>query len=155
MITLILMQVLWPHIRGTIQAANIAEGTHHGNLTKLTDVVISTRYLLLKFGSDADHVAINTASDRPLGVCDDEAGAAEENVNVNLLGRNTQTDLMVASEALAANVDVFTAAGGKIQNEPAVAGTYYWVGRTLEAADADGDVIEIDSRAPTAFVVPA
>jgi len=148
-----LMRILWPQLRGTIQAANIAEGTHEGAVTKLSDAAITTRNLLVKVGTDSDHIAVCGASDRPRGVCNDEAGAAEENVNVNLLGRNTQTDLMVASEAIADDVDVYTAASGKIQNEPAVAGTYYLVGHSLGSAAAVGDELEVDSCHPIAFVV--
>lgn len=139
---------------GCVPLANIAEGTHEDSVTKLTDAAIATRYLLVKHGSDVSHVAACGANDKPLGICDDEAGAAEDPVNVQFLGVSKRTRLVVASEIIALDADVFTAANGKVQDEPAVAGTYYRVGRALQAAGADGDVIEIVPVEPVALVVP-
>jgi len=140
----ILALVFGFRFRGLLQLANIAEGTHEGSITKLVDAALTTRYLLVKFGTDVDHIAANGASDRPLGICTDEAAAAEDPVNVNLLGSAKETQKVVASEAIAYDVDVFTAASGKVQTEPVVAGTYYKVGRSMQAASTDGDVMEID-----------
>jgi hypothetical protein len=150
-----IINAIWGHVRGALRAANIAEGTHAGMITKLTDAAITTRHLLVKVGSDSDHIAVCGASDRPRGLCDDEAGAAEEPVNVNLLGCGNTTQKMVASDAIADDVDVFTAADGKIQNEPSAAGTYYKVGRSMGAASTDGDEIEVEPCHPIAYVVAA
>jgi len=135
--------------------SNVAEGTHEGSLSKKADAVISTRFLMVKIGSDADHIAVCGAGDRPLGVATDEAEAIEDSVNVNLLGPSANTQKAVASEAIAVGESVFTAALGKVQNEPASAGTYFLVGRALTAAGADGEVIEIEPQAPTRTVVIA
>lgn len=133
--------------------SNIAEGTHAGAVTKQADGAITTRYLLGKIGSDINHVAVCGASDRPLGVLTDEAAAAEYYINVNLFGSAESTQRMVASEAITAGDLVYTAANGKVQNEPASAGTYYLVGRAITAAGADGDTIEVDTQEPIRVVV--
>lgn len=127
-------------------------GTHEKAIGRFTDAAIATRYLLFKKGSDADHIAVCGAADVPLGTVADEATAAEQRVHVNLLGKGP-TKKMVASEAIAAGVEVFTAAGGKIQDLPAGAGTYRCVGVSVTAAAADGDVIEVNDCAPIKTVV--
>lgn len=133
--------------------ANIASGTHAGAVTRKADAAIATRYLIGKYGSDADHIAIGTASAAPMGVITDEAAAAEDIVAVELLGVSARTLLMVASAAISADTDVYTAANGKVQELPAAAGTYYKVGRTLTASGADGDQIEVAHCHPLATVV--
>lgn len=139
--------------RGTIALANVAEGTHEDCITKLADAAISTRFLLVKFGTDVNHIAANGESDKPLGVCTDEPSAAEEPANVDLLGTAMNTRKMVASEIIAYNEDVYTAASGKVQGEPSAAGTYYKVGRALTASTTDGDVIEVEPCLPLKYVV--
>lgn len=118
-------------------------GTHVGNVTRKTDAAITTRNLLGKVGSDEDHIAVAGANDQPIGVITDEAAAAEEVVNVALLGAADATRKVVAAEAIAAGADVYPAANGKVQDTPAGAGTYYKIGVALCAAAADGDPIEI------------
>ena len=46
-------------------------------------------------------------------------------------------------EAIAKDADVYTAASGKVQDEPASAGTYYLVGRAATACTGDGDTFEV------------
>ena len=135
--------------------SNVASGIHAGHITKDAEVVISTRYLMGKLGTAVNQVDICTAADEPLGVITDEAAAAGDPVNVALFGSAESTQLMVASEAITAGAKVYTAAGGKVQNEPALAGTYYQVGKALEAGIADGDVIEVDAQEPIRVVVIA
>ena len=141
--------------RYDIALANIAEGTHENGVTRLTDAAMTTRHLLVKGGTDEDHIDICGASDLPMGVCPDEASAAEEYVTVLLPGCAESTRLMVASEAIDAHAEVFTAANGKVQNAPSAAGTYYRVGRALKASSDDGDEIEVDPYPPTEYVIPA
>ena len=57
----------------TVRLANIAEGTHDGNITKAVDAIITERFLLAKGGSAADRVAVCGAADTPIGVITDEA----------------------------------------------------------------------------------
>lgn len=132
--------------------ANIAEGTHDGSITRLTDAAIATRHLLFAVGSDGNHIAVCGASGIPIGPVDDEATAAEQYVGVLLLGKGP-TKLMVASEIITAGEAVFTAASGKVQDLPAGAGTYYQVGYALTASGADGDLIEVQDHAPIALVI--
>lgn len=132
--------------------ANVADGTHHGTITKLADAAITTRFLLVKIGSDAAHIAANGANDCPLGVCEDEPSAAEEPAAVALFGCASRTLKMQASGAVTVGAEVYTAASGKVSAVSAVAGTYYRVGRALSAAT--DDVIEVDPYPPTALVVP-
>ncbi len=136
--------------------ANAAGGIHEGGrLTKKADGAIAVRYLLGKTGTDAEHVAVCGAGDRPLGVITDEAEAAEDLVNVETFGAAGETKRMVASEALAAGSLVYTAADGKVRGRPSATGTCYCVGRALTAASADGDLIEADPMAPQAYPAPA
>lgn len=145
----------WQAGRAEFLCANLAEGIHKNALAKKTDAAITTRYLLVKQGTDADHIALCGAGDLPIGPCSDEAAAAEENVAVQFLGATAETRRVVASEAIAANAEVYTAASGKVQDEPVVAGTYFKVGIARLAAAADGDVIEIDPCEPIRLVVIA
>lgn len=134
-----------------LHLANIGEGTHE-HPALYTDAAIATRHLLFKVGSDASHIAVAGAGDFPLGNVPDEAAGAEELVELNLL-TNCCPRLMIASEAIAADVDVFTAAGGKIQNEPGAAGTFYKVGRTRAAAAGDNSKVEVIPCFPVKLVV--
>lgn len=137
---------LWSRVRHRntpiAYAANIAEGIHADALTRLTDAAITTRHLLYKAGSDANHIAVAGAADLPIGAIADEATAAEENLTLLLLGKGP-TKRMVASEAITAGEEVYAAASGKVQDLPTAAGTYWRVGTALTAAAADGDVIEV------------
>jgi hypothetical protein len=137
-----------------IALANIADGTHgNGVITRKADAAISTRYLIGKIGTDAAHVDLCGASDIPLGVIEDEASAAEELVPVKLFGSGQGTSLVVASAAISAGAFVVPATGGKVRTLPATTGTYYIIGRALQAAGADGDQLEIDPIPVTQRVV--
>lgn len=133
--------------------ANIAEGTHEGSLTRKTDAAISTRYLLARVGSDADHVAVCGASNAPIGVFTDEAAAAEAFLALDLLGVSKRTTLLVASEPISAGAHLYTAANGKVQDLPTAPGTYYEVGLALTAAAADGDLLEASHCLPRKTIV--
>ena len=128
--------------------ANIAEGTHSGAITKLTDAAITARHLLYKLGTDAAHVAVSGAADLPWGTIDDEAAAAEENVAVQLLGKGS-SKRMVASAAINAGVAVYAAASGKVAASGSVV-----VGISLSAATTDGDIIEVVDVAPVTISNP-
>lgn len=135
-----------------ITMANIAEGTHDNSVTRLTDAAITTRHLLYKVGSDGNHIAACGAAEIPMGSVADEATAAEEYVALQLLGRGP-TKLLVASEAITAGEQVFTAASGKVQDLPGSTATVYLVGTALTAAAADGDLIEVDTCVPVKTVI--
>lgn len=149
----ILARIFGFRFKDTVDMANISEGTHAGNITKLTDEAFTLRYLLAKSGSDVDHIAINGASDRPMGIMTDEATAAEAEVNVALLGAADSTRKVVASEAMDHNIEVFTAAAGKVQGLPVVAGTYFRIGISMIAASGDEEVLTIDPHVPIEVVI--
>jgi hypothetical protein len=140
-------------LRRLTPLANIAEGTHEDSITKLADAALTTRFLVVKVGTDIDHIAACGANDDPLGICTDEPSAAEREVNVDLLGTAKSTRKAVASEAITAGDRIFTAAAGKVSDLSAVAGTYYCIGRALQAAAVDGDVIEFEPCFPIAVTV--
>lgn len=139
---------------GELHFANIGEGTHVESITKKADAAITLRYAVVKIGSDIDHIAVTTANTEiPLGVCTDEADAAEDLVAVELFGAQPKTLRMVASAAITAGAFVVCTASGKIATLPATTGTYYIIGRALQAAGADLDVIEVATCLPTQRVV--
>lgn len=127
--------------------ANIGEGFQPARKTFLADAALSTRYLLVKQGTDAAHVAVCGAADFPLGIATDEPAAAEDGVNVDLLGIQDEGKILVSAGAITAGTYVYTAASGKVQAEPTEAGTYWRVGRALSAvggADLHVEVVPLD-----------
>jgi hypothetical protein len=140
----------------TVALANIAEGTHgDGCVTKLADAAQALRHVLVKIGSDADHVAVTTANTEiPLGVCDDEASAAEDNVNIQILGNKQGTILMVAHAAIDAGDMLVPAAAGRVQTIDGLSSvTTYIVGRALNAATTQGDLVEVQHCMPVQRVI--
>jgi hypothetical protein len=123
--------------------ANVAEGTHDGNITKAVDASITERYLLAKIGSASDRVAVCGAADTPIGVITDEAAAIGDLVNISLIGCAGRTVRMVASAAIAQGALIEPAANGRVATLGAGAGTHHVVGRALDAASSAGDVIEV------------
>jgi hypothetical protein len=136
-------------------ANDVAVGVHgDGCITKLADAAQAVRHALVKIGSDIGHVAVTTAaSEIPLGVCDDECAAAEDEINVQLLGQKPGTILMVASAAITAGDMVVAAAAGKIATLGTGGGTYYIVGRALTTVTTDGDLVEVAHCVPVQRVV--
>lgn len=127
----------------------------NGIITRLADAALTTRHLLVKVGSDGSHFAVCGAGDLPLGVCRDEPDAAEYPAALKVPGCYENTLKVVASEAIAVDDDIYTAASGKVQNEPATAGTYYKIGKAITAASGDGIELEIAHHAPIKVVVVA
>jgi hypothetical protein len=136
----------------TLIARNIAEGSHAGGITKLSSAAMTTRFLCVKKGADTDHIAVCSAiTDVPIGICTDETAAAEEYINVALLGCAKGTLKVVAGAAITSGALVATTAAGKVQTAVA---TQYPIGRAVTDAAADGDIIEIDPVLPV-FAVPS
>lgn len=73
------------------------------------------------------------------GIAQDEAYAAGDYIPVKLWN-SEGTFKMLAVEALAAGADLYTEASGKVQDT--AASTSFKFAKALEAATADGDVIE-------------
>lgn len=130
----------------------------HCVFTKLSDAALSYSHLLLKAGSDADHVAVCGASDYPVGITTDQPSAAEKVANVHPLGISEKTMKVRVATAIAAELDLYTAASGFAQVEPTVAGTYWKIGRSVEVAKQIGSgdyLIEFVPCAPIKVVVVA
>lgn len=117
-------------------------GTHAAGITRAAEAAITTPHLMLTKGTAVDEVNICAADDFPLGTAADVV-AIDERVGVHLLAGGGHTLLMVAGEAVDVGEEVYTAAGGKVTDLSASAGTYYKVGVALTAATADGDEIEV------------
>lgn len=130
--------------RPRFEFSNIAEGERPtGNISKKSDAAFSSRFLVVKIGTDADHVNLAGTADVPIGVATDEATAAEDDVNVRLFGASPGTFRLQASAAIAVGDWVVSAASGQVRTLPVTAGTYYILGRALQAASAAGDLIEV------------
>lgn len=140
------LSVLAQRAMGRTALANIAEGTHqNGILNFRTDAALATRYLLLKRGSDDAHVAVAGASDTPIYVALDEAGAAEEPIACQAIACASGTIKLITNGAgaLAAGDVLVPAAGGKVAKIAAGAGNYYVVGiATAAVAATDGEQLE-------------
>ena len=82
-----------------------------------------------------------TATDDPIGVTEFNV-AADGDAAVSMLCGDETLEITAAG-AFSAGADVYAAADGKVSALPAGAGTYRRVGKALEAATADGDIVEI------------
>lgn len=149
------LAVLFRKRTGKVRLANIAEGVHgEGALTKLTDAAITGRFRVVKFGSDAAHIAVAVATDTaPLGICPDEAPGAESPVNVKLFGQVTGTLRCLLAGTVAVGDQLAATTGGATIKLPVAPGTYYPYGRALQAG-VSGDVVEFAHFVPIARIVP-
>ena len=82
-----------------------------------------------------------TATDDPVGVTQRAADSGDD-VTVRTIN-DSGTFEITAAGAISQGAEVYAAAAGKVQALPAAAGTYRRIGLALEAATADGDIIEI------------
>lgn len=102
-------------------------------------VVSGKRLVKLDTGKVVHNTA--TATDDPIGVS--QYGVADtENVAVRLINDGGSFEVTAAG-AFALDAEVFAAADGKVQALPVDAGTYRKIGKALEAATADGEIVEI------------
>jgi hypothetical protein len=129
--------------------ANVAEGTHRGNITFLAGDPILTRQVLVALQDNVVHVA--DSDEIPIGVITDEAEAANNPVNVQLLGGES-TAIIIAGAPIAAGSRVVSAADGKITALPFAAGTYLQVGIALTSATAAGDGVEVLTGIPVPII---
>ena len=139
-----------------IYLSNIAEGTHgDGNITKKADAIQALRHVLVKIGSDADHVAVTTANTEiPLGVCNDDAVAIEDDVNVQLFSAKPGTCLVRAHAAIDAGDFLVPAAAGRAQTIDGLSSvTTYIVGRAITAATTQDDLVEFIPCLPIQRVI--
>lgn len=106
---------------------------------------IAPHRLVKMDGANVDQVVVNTATatDNPVAVSSNQdITAADVWFGAELLDEG-KTVLMTAAGAITANAVVYAAAAGKVQALPGAAATYRKIGIAMEAAGADGDVIEV------------
>ncbi|MDR2677768.1 MAG: DUF2190 family protein [Puniceicoccales bacterium] len=130
--------------------ANVAEGTHEGNITFLAAAPIETAHVLVALQGNAVHPT--AAGELPIGVVTDEADAAEDPVNVQLLGGGA-TALIGAADPISAGTFVVGTANGKIIPLPSAPGTYRVVGIALSSATMAGEVVEVLTGLPYNIVI--
>lgn len=120
-------------------------GIHHGaRKTYLADAAIATRYMLVKAGSDDNHMAIvSSVLDIPLGICTDEPADTVSPVNVQLLNGADRTVPMTAAGAITAGQPVVTNGDGYVKALPSTAGMYWCVGFAVTTATTLGDLVEV------------
>lgn len=127
---------------GTSAFCNIAEGTHAGNVTMLAGEDIETSNLIVKTGVNGNEIMIANATDKPLGVCDDQ-GHKGDVLNVKLAGSAESTFMCVCSSGASFGDVLYTSANGKVSTIPA--GGAYKVGIALCDCAANG-VVEVDPQ---------
>ena len=96
-------------------------------------------HLRVKLDSDG-RVTVAGLADKEIGTAVTPAFAAGDPVTVRLRS-GAGTHKMVAVEALAIGATLYTEAAGKVQDTAQA--TAFQIGTALEAATADGDVIEV------------
>ena len=122
-------------------------------LNKKADAVHSAHNLVVKIGTDADHIAICGKADRPLGVCADAPDVAEYPATVEQF-TGPDTVVAVAAGAIAVGDEVYTAANGKVANATTSStGATYKVGRALSAAAAADEEVEIEGCYPVSVTL--
>lgn len=127
---------------------------HQNATTRTAEENFPRRYLLVKKGSAARSILINTEGDRPLGVCPDKPDTGDE-AAVQFLSATMETRKMVPGGEIAEDAEVFGADDGEVTELPVADGTYYKVGRALQAVGADADSIEVEPCYPVAVEVAA
>lgn len=135
-----IVQMILLGLGNTVPLPNaFADGTHDQAVTRLCDAALASANLLLKQGTDGDHVAVTAAvTDVPLGHGRAATDAAEDGVTVLLIGKG-DTKIGIASGAIAAGDRITPAAAGKVAAY--VSGSASKIGRALTTA-ADGEPVE-------------
>jgi hypothetical protein len=114
----------------------LADSPHPtGNITLIAEFAPATTHLLVKKGAAAGGFALCAATDKPLGPCTDTPASAEK-ANVRHLGASPGTFVGRGSKAIAAQVEVYTTAAGKI-TDTAVNNSWL-VGTSVTACSGDG-----------------
>jgi len=155
----LLAKILKPlamRLHGLAPLANaFGAGTHeNGRITRKCDAILTAANLLVKYGSDADHVAITAANtDKPVGLTYAATDAIEDDVGLALLGKGSDTKLAVAGAAIANGAELSPDADGKVITLPTAGGTYWVIGTAVGAADAEDDPIEVNDCKPYSVVV--
>lgn len=135
-----------------VEFANIGEGTYeHGIRSYQPDASTTSRYLLYKRGSDADHCALCGAGDDPLGPSDDQADVNGPKIAIKLLGAIKGTVRVVTDGTVNDGDYVKCGANGLVTQ---AATTNLSFGRALISTDtskAANDVITIIPSLPAKY----
>lgn len=116
----------------------MSQYSDHNYKTFTADEAIAV-HLRVKLDSDGK-VTVAGLTDKEIGTAVTPSAAAGETISVKLR-TGAGTHKMVAIEPLAVGATVYTEANGKVQDT--AASTSFQVGIALEAAGADGDIIEV------------
>ena len=109
-------------------------------ITLLTGAIVAAKRLVqLSAGTVIHNVAAATSD--PFGVSE-YAGASGDKIAIRTLSEDGTLEITAAG-VIALDADVYAAAAGKVQALPATGGKYKKIGIAMEAATADGDIIEI------------
>ena len=112
-----------------------------GNQTfTVVTAAVSSKRLVKMSGEDILHNTV-TETDEPIGVSLYD-GAVGDEIAVKPLN-NGGTLEITAATAIAAGVDVYAAADGKVSALSAVAGDYKKIGKCKHAVTGDGSIAEI------------
>lgn len=106
------------------------------------------QFLRVKLSSGV--LAVAGITDKELGTLERASFASGDPVSV-ILRNKVGTKVMVANGAISLGADVFTAANGKVGPS---ASTAFLVGTALQAAAADGDLIEVLPHEAVGAAVP-
>jgi hypothetical protein len=152
----ILIAGFLPPARGDMLFANFNSSEHlEGRITYTADNAFTDagqqagRFLVAKIGTDAAHIDLCGATDKPHGICTD-APAAGDVGSVSVLGAARGTLRGIAAVAIAVDDPLYTAASGRITNVP-VNGCYF-IGKAVSTASAAGDDFEFTPIKPIRVV---
>lgn len=109
-------------------------------LTLVTGAAVLAKRLVKLSSGEVIHNTV-TATDQPIGVCDYAVADGLE-ASIQTLSEDGTLEMM-ASGAISLDADVYAAAAGKISALPSTGGVYRKIGIAMEAATADGDIIEV------------
>lgn len=133
--------------RGIALANDPQDGVHMGGrFTRRADGALG-RNLLAKAGSDANHVVVAGAADVNLVVTQDEAEAAEDLINCQMLACADRTVRLQTdgSGAIVYGDTLVPAAAGQVKKIAVGAGNYYVVGYARTApVTAAGELLEVE-----------
>lgn len=108
------------------------------SITFTTGAIVQQKRLVKMSGAAVIHNTA-TATDDPIGVSA-FYGASGDVISVQGLSGEEPVEVTAAG-AFSAGVSLYAAADGKVQALPSASGTYRRVGKSAEAATADGDIV--------------
>ena len=125
-------------------------GSHSGALTRTAEAAITFPHQMVTPGTaKATQVIVCTATTYPLGHAYDPAAIGATLAVKRLM--DGETKIGVASKAIAADVAVYTTAGGKLTDT--AVNNCFRVGRSITAAGADTDEFEYLPESPVLTTV--